>query len=137
MINRGLAVGLGLALLAGLAAADDKDDPIVAFAKAKLKNADKPFTLMVMVKVKEGAGAKFETAFAKAAKETLKEKGCLRYELNRDSDDAAKYLVYERWKSLADLKTHLATDHIKALRADLPDLVTGAPELRIMLPTDE
>lgn len=136
--RRSLTVQILGVLLAGMSAfAEEKDDPIIAFAKARLKEPKKPFTLVVMVQVKEGAADKFEAAFAKALQATRKEKGCLTYDLNRDSQDAQRYTVYERWKSLADLEAHLKTAHIKALREVLPDVTTGAPELRILLPTSE
>jgi quinol monooxygenase YgiN len=137
-----LARMLGLAALLFLVlpaptGAQEKDDPIVAFVKTKVKDRDKPFTLLVTVKVKEGMGAKFEEAFAKAIQGTRKEKGCIRYDLNRSLEDATKYQVYERWKTVADLEAHLKTEHIKALREVLPDVLTGAPELGVMLPASE
>jgi len=119
------------------ARADEKEDPIIAFVKPRLKDASKPFTLMVGVKVKEGSADKFEAAFAKALQATRKEKGCLTYDLNRDTDDATRYQVYERWKSLADLEAHIKSDHIKALLKVLPEVTSGAPELRVLLPTSE
>jgi quinol monooxygenase YgiN len=117
--------------------AGEKEDPIVAFAKKHLKDTTRPFTLVVVLHVKEGAGEKFETAFAKALTPTRKEKGCIAYDLNRDSKDAQRYVVYERWKSLDALAAHLKTDHIRALLAALPDVATGPPELRILLPAAE
>jgi quinol monooxygenase YgiN len=130
-----LAVGLVLAWTAP--AARGEDDPIIAFVKPKLKHPDKPFTLVVIVKVKEGEGKKFEEAFAKALTATRKEKGCIRYDLNHDTENAARYVVYERWKSLADLESHLKSDHIKALLGVLPDVTTGGPELHVLLPASE
>jgi quinol monooxygenase YgiN len=134
---------LALAVLAvpfaGPAAlAQDKDDPIVAFAKAHVKEPNKPFTLVVIVKVKDGANAKFEAAFAKAQVATRKEKGCLTYDLNRDTEGGgARYVVYERWKSLADLEKHLRTDHIKTLLEVLREILDGMPELRILIPVGD
>ena len=46
-------------------------------------------------------------------------------------------MIYERWKSLADLDAHLKTNHIKALLAVLPDVSVGAPEVRVLLPAAE
>ena len=115
----------------------EKDDPIIAFAKSKLKDAGKPFTLIVSLQLKEGAGPKFEEAFAKALVATRKEKGCITYDLNRDAQDAKRYMVYERWKSLADLDAHLKTGHIKALLEVLPELIAGPPDLQILLPASE
>lgn len=138
MYRQGILMVLGLVLVGpSPVLAEEKDDPILAFVKQRLKDPEKPFTLMVGVKVKEGAGTKFEEAFAKALKATRKEKGCITYDLNRDADDALRYQVYERWKSLADLKAHLESDHIKALRAVLPDVAAGPPELRVLLPASE
>jgi quinol monooxygenase YgiN len=117
--------------------AGDKENPIVGFAKKHLTDGTKPFTLVVIVKVKEGAGEKFETAFAKALTATRKEKGCITYDLNRDSKDAQHYVVYERWKSLAALDRHMKTEHIKTLLEALPELTTGAPELKILVPAAE
>jgi len=126
------------ALLSGTSAfAGDKEDPVVAFAKSRLKDTAKPFTLVVVVNVKEGSAERFETAFAKALKATRKEKGCITYDLNHDSQNTNRFVVYERWKSLAALERHMKTDHIKALLEVLPDLTTGAPELRILLPAAE
>jgi quinol monooxygenase YgiN len=135
----GLLVILALAAMvtAPSVCAEEKDDPIIAFAKTRLKDPKKPFTLVVIVKVKEGSQEKFEEAFAKALTATRKEKGCLTYDLNHDTKDAQSYVVYERWKSLADLEAHLKTEHIVALLKLLPELTEGQPELRILLPASE
>ena len=83
------------------------------------------------------SGARIGEQRAKALTATRKEKGCITYDLNRDSKDAKRYVVYERWKSLADLAAHMKTDHIRTLLEALPDLTEGAPELRILLPAAE
>ena len=72
------------------------------------------------LQVKDGLQAKFETAFAKAIKGTRKEKGSLRYDLNRDAKAPTRYLVYERWKSLKDLEARHANavHHQPARRAE-------------------
>jgi quinol monooxygenase YgiN len=102
-----------------------------------VKDQKKPFTLVIRMTVKEGSATKFEEAFAKAAKATKAEKGCITYELNRDTEDTSRYVVYERWKSVADLESHIKSDYIKELLKALPDLVTGAPEPRVLIPAGE
>src|SRR5690349_10077753 len=67
------------------AAAQDKENPILALVKSELKDAAKPFTMVVTLKVKAGAGPKLEAAFAKAVAATRKEKGNLAYELSRSA----------------------------------------------------
>ena len=118
-------------------AGEDKENPIIASVKSRLKNTDKPFTLIVRIKVKEGAGKQFEAAFAKAIPATRKEKGNLAYELNRDTQDPSRYLVYERWKDLAALEAHLNTSHIKALLEELSKVADGPPESQVLLPAGE
>ena len=126
-----------LLLLPAAAAAQEKENPILTFVKSKVKDPDKPFTLIIALKVKEGEDKKLEEAFAKAVKATRKEKGCITYDLSRDTGDASRYLVYERWKSVDALKMHLETEHIKALLAALPELLRGAPEPQVLTPAAE
>lgn len=143
MLRRGLG---GMCLVIGLlavlgnthrVAGQDKENPIITSVKARLKNPDKPFTLIVRIQVKEGAGKQFEAAFAKALTATRKEKGNLAYDLNRDTQEPSRYLVYERWKDLAALEAHLNSPHLKALLAELAKVADGAPESQVLLPAGE
>jgi quinol monooxygenase YgiN len=119
------------------AAAQDMEHPIAAEVKKQVKDTSKPFTMMVYLKVKEGAGPKFETAFAKAIKGTRKEKGNKAYDLNRSAKDPAEYIVYERWQNLAALEAHLKTPHITTLLEEVGDLLDGMPEVRVFVPAGE
>jgi quinol monooxygenase YgiN len=141
--RRGLgSMGLAIGLLAVLGntnrvAGEDKENPVITVVKSRLKNPDQPFTLIVRVQVKEGAGKQFEAAFAKAIPATRKEKGNLAYDLNRDTQNPSRYLVYERWKDLAALEAHLKTPYIKELLAELLKVTDGAPESQILLAAGE
>ena len=111
--------------------------PIAAQVKADMTDPGKPFTLLFLFQVKEGTREKFEAAFAKASKATHKEKGVLTYELNRDAKDATRYVLYERWKSLADLEAHLRTPYLTALLGELNEIRVGASELHVLMPAGE
>ena len=143
LMRRGLGgMCLAIGLLAVLwnphrAAGEDKENPVITAVKSRLKNPDKPFTLLVRVQVKEGAEKQFEAAFAKAITATRKEKDNLGYDLNRDTQNPSRYLVYERWKNLAALEAHLKTPHLKALLAELPKMTEGAPESQVLVPAGE
>ncbi len=143
MLRRGLGcMCLAIGLLAVLwntnrVTGQDKENPVIASIKARLKNPDKPFTLIVRIQVKEGAVNQFETAFAKAIPASRKEKGNLAYDLNRDTQNPSRYLVYERWKDLAALEAHFQTPHLKALLAELQKLTEGAPESQLLVPAGE
>lgn len=123
--------------LAAEAAGQEKENPILAQVKASLKDPGKPFTMMVMARVKEGSEKQFETAFAKAIRGTRQEKGNRAYDLNRDAKMPSSYIVYERWLDLAALEHHLRTQHIQTLLAEIGDLLAGPPEVRVFLPAGE
>ncbi len=130
------AAGVMLAL-ALAPAFGQKEDPIVAQVKAALKDPAKPFTMVIVLHLKDGMQDKFDAAFAKAKKETRKEKGNITYDLNRDIKDPTRYVVYERWKTLADLEDHIKAAHTVALLAELKDMLAGAPEVKVLLPAGE
>jgi quinol monooxygenase YgiN len=136
-----MAVGaacISLTLVWTCAAAEARDEnPIVASVRSKLKDPGKPFTLLVTLRVKEGMGSKLEAAFAKATGPTHKEKGCVAYDLNRDAEKPDHYVLYERWKSLADLESHLKADHTRALLDEIHDLTAAQPELQVLIPAGE
>ena len=140
LVARPLAAALLLAatvLVVPRAAGGDKPDPIAAQVKASLKDPGKPFTMVVTLRAKEGAGEKIAAAFAKAVKATRRENGCVAYDLSRDTKAPDQYLVYERWRSLAALEAHLKSQHITALLGELGDLLAGPPTVRVLLPVGE
>ena len=127
----------GSALLVPRAQAQDKENPIAAQVKASVKDPAKPFTLIIRLKVKEGAGEKLEAAFAKARKATRQEKGNRAYDLNRDTKTPTQYVVYERWQNVAALEAHLKAPYITTLLTELGDLVAAPPEASILVPAGE
>ena len=114
-----------------------QENPSEQAVKAALKDPSKPFTIMVHVKVKDGAGAKFEAAFAKAIVGTRKEKGNKTYDLNRSTESPNEYIVYERWQNFAALQAHMKTPHFATLLSEVGELLDGAPELKVFLPASE
>jgi quinol monooxygenase YgiN len=140
MLSRlALWVVLGCVVLAPAArAGDDPPHPIIATVKKAVKDTSKPFTLVVGLKVKEGQEGKLEAAFKPARKATLKEEGCLRYELNRGHEGkATRYLIYERWKNLAGLEVHVKCAHFRKLLEELKDSLDGTPTVTVLVPAGE
>lgn len=123
-------LALALVVLCAPVHAGEKSDPIIDAAKKNVSDPTKPFTMVVVLTVKDGKGKELETAFAPAIKATRKEKGCIAYDLNGDKNDATKYYVYERWQSIAALEAHLKTAHIKTLLGTVGDLIAGPPEAK-------
>jgi quinol monooxygenase YgiN len=107
---------------------------IVAKFGAELNDPAKPLSLLVRFQVSEGAEQAVEAAFAEAATQTRKENGVIAFDLNREASDGTCFIVYERWKSLADLEAHLRTPYVTALREELKSLIIGTPEFRVLTP---
>ena len=115
---------------------DDKAPDLFARINAA-KLEDKPFTLIVRLKVKPGMEAKMEGAARKAEKATRSEKGNLAYEFHRDVDNKGEYVLFERWKNVAALQAHFKEDHTKTILALFAEIAVGAPEIRLLAPVGE
>ncbi len=112
---------------------DDRAAILQAF-KAELRNPAEPLSLLVRFTVKEADGNKVEAAFGHARALTLREPGCRAYDLNRDPRDPGRFVVYERWQSLADLEAHFRKEYFSTLRSEFNELITGTPEFQVLLP---
>ena len=53
-----------------------------------------------------------EAAFDKVREATLKEQGCLSYQIYVDRADPGTFLLFEKWESEAALNAHFATPHM-------------------------
>lgn len=60
---------------------------------------------------------------------TLAEPGALEYRLHRDQADPAVWILYESWRSRADLEAHFAQPYTRALMARFPALLAREMEL--------
>jgi len=63
---------------------------------------------------------------------TLKEPGCLFYNLHTDRDDESIFYFLEGWKDQAALQFHDATSYVQAIIADAPRLTVGGIRVEFM-----
>jgi len=113
-----------------------EDSAVIAPIRAALKDPSKPFGMLVQFRTKVGAQARWEAAFAKAAIPTRKEPGVLDYILYRSGSDAATYVLYERWRSLADFEAHVRMPYITTLFGETQALAASAVEVRVLVPVE-
>ena len=74
--------------------------------------------------------------------EVLKEDGCIEYgptidattDLDKQSVDANRVTIVEKWESVDALKAHLIAPHMEAYRPKVKDFVE-ASELRVLSPS--
>ncbi|MBA4187281.1 MAG: hypothetical protein C0467_04600 [Planctomycetaceae bacterium] len=125
------ALAVMLTLTAANARAED-EHPVVKLVKGKVKDAKKPFALIVEFKIKAGKEKEAEEAFAPCLIATRKEPGCVAYFLNRDPDQPQMFIMYEQFKSVDALIAHLKEKHTQTLLKTLGELGDGEPKLKIL-----
>ena len=89
--------------------------------KEELTNSDKEVKVVVTMKIKEEKQELFLAAFRKMADETRKEKGCIYYDLHKDTKDSLTYILLESWATQEDLDTHGKTEHMKIYKEESAD----------------
>ena len=76
-------------------------------------------TVVAKVTAKAGFEEEVGNTLGKLVEPTLKEDGCINYDLHKSIEDPAVYIFHENWLSKDHLDKHLETDHIKACQAAL------------------
>jgi quinol monooxygenase YgiN len=129
---RALVLAVPLAALLSANTRADEENPVVKLIKSKVKDEKKPFALLVTFKVKAGNEKKLEEAFAPCLIATRKEAGCVAYYLNRDPDEPANYIMYEHFKSIAALESHLKEKHTQKLLETVIPMCDGDPKIKVL-----
>lgn len=80
--------------------------------------------VVVEVKIESGAAIQAKAAIAKMETATRAEEGCETYAFSLDINDDTTIRVIERWRSLEDIRQHMASPHMaefnKAMAAIRP-----------------
>jgi len=74
---------------------------------------DKKLLLNIVRKVKPEHVSTLRDSFLKCRVETLKEPGCIKYEIYQSPTDPTIFFIYEIWKNVEAHKLHSATPHVK------------------------
>ena len=77
------------------------------------------------VRVKPGTADKAIAAARACVAETVKEDGCISYDMHQSVTDPLQLVLVERWESKDKLARHMETPHFKAWRAAGPEFVAG------------
>lgn len=95
-----------------------------------------PLYLIAILRAKAGAEAELGRRLGELIAPTRKEAGNLRYELHQSNDNAGTWILYETWRSRADLDLHFKEPLIAAMLKDFPKLLRQDMELHFMTRTD-
>jgi quinol monooxygenase YgiN len=78
---------------------------------------------------KPGMEQKLEQLFRGVVETTLREEGCISYQINRDVNNPRRFVFTEEWVSQAHLDRHLAAPHLQALGKEVPDCIESGDVL--------
>jgi quinol monooxygenase YgiN len=88
-----------------------------------------PLTVVARVRAKTGQETRLRLELQRLVAPTLTEAGCLRYDLHESTTEPRWFLLYETWKSEADLQAHFQTSYLKAFFQMAPELTDGPSEI--------
>ena len=60
---------------------------------------------------------------------TRGEEGCINYDMHESTETPGEFACYENWTSRAHLDAHLASAHIRAFFARIPELLVEQPRI--------
>jgi quinol monooxygenase YgiN len=78
---------------------------------------------------KPGSEQQLEELFRGVVDTTLREEGCISYQINRDVNNPRRFVFTEEWESRAHLDRHLAAPHLQALGKAVPEHVESSDVL--------
>lgn len=91
-------------------------------------------TLIARLTAKPDQAETLGEALRSLIEPTLTEVGAIEYRLHRDNDDPRVWLLYETWRSRADLDAHFGQPYTKAVLDQFPDLLARDMELTFGTP---
>lgn len=80
---------------------------------------------------KPGFEQKLEGLFRSVVETTLREPGCISYQINRDLANPRRFVFTEEWESQADLDRHLAAPHMRPLSEQVPECLESSDGLML------
>ena len=93
--------------------------------------ADRKVTVFALVKAKSGMEETVKKELCALVAPTLKEEGCINYDLHQSFDHAGNFRFYENWTSKELLDRHLQSAHVKRYIAKADQLLAEPPEITL------
>ncbi|MGF7150659.1 NAD(P)-dependent dehydrogenase (short-subunit alcohol dehydrogenase family) [Sphingomonas zeicaulis] len=91
--------------------------------------AGPPLTLIARLTAKPEQAEALGAGLRALIEPTLREDGAIGYTLHRDNDDPNAWILYETWRSRADLDAHFEQPYTKALMTRFPEMLAREMEL--------
>jgi quinol monooxygenase YgiN len=90
----------------------------------------KQLTLLAIAQAKPGQAEELGRRLAALVEPTRAEAGCMNYNLHQSKDDPTIWMLYENWRSEADLEKHFQTIPFKKFIARCNEVLANEMDLR-------
>ena len=80
-------------------------------------------TVLARIEAKPGMADTVKQEIMALVGPTRGETGCINYDLHQSRNDHCLFMLYENWKSVRDLETHLEMPYLKAFREKADQLL--------------
>ena len=74
----------------------------------------KPLTIVARIRAKEDSVELIKAELLKLIEPTLKEEGCIQYDLHQDNSDPTVFLFFENWETRDLWQNHMNSEHLSA-----------------------
>ena len=89
----------------------------------------KQLTVVAKITAKKGKEQETRQILESLIPLTLKEKGCINYDMHISTENEGLFLFYENWENYDLWQDHMNSDHLKHFISKLPELVEGDIDL--------
>lgn len=104
--------------------------PIAAEVGEQLNDPEKPFTLIVDFVVRDGD--EFIAIMTEPIRQTANEEGNVAYRLSQSLTEPTEFVLYEQWRDLAALDSHLKQPYLVKLVQDFEEALAAPPKLTVL-----
>jgi len=73
---------------------------------------EKKLTIVARIEAKKESVKLVKAELLKLLEPTLKEEGCIQYDLHQDNENPAVFLFYENWESRDLWRKHMQNEHL-------------------------
>ncbi|AMR34279.1 hypothetical protein A0256_23910 [Mucilaginibacter sp. PAMC 26640] len=89
-------------------------------------------SLLASLHCKKDAEGALDTELKKLVNASVKEEGCIAYELYQYKDETNRYVIEEEWKDEDALAMHMETSHYKYFVHISPALLVSPADVKIL-----
>ena len=121
-----------LAFVGATAATACSPPKIQALAPVAAPKPQPRLTLIATLHAKAGKEEELGRRLLALVAPTRSEEGCVNYDLHQSADDPKAWVLYENWRSKADLEKHFETPYLKDFVAHLDEVLESKTDFNFL-----